>query len=63
MAKVLTAGQRAELHRQLDEILDPLPRELKGADKVEQQIYEGLRRLRDAGLEVWKKSANSDDEG
>ncbi|MGQ9604900.1 MAG: hypothetical protein ACUVTW_01765 [Thermogutta sp.] len=63
MAKVLTAGQRAELHRQLDEFLDRLPRELKGADKVEQQIYEGLRRLRDAGLEAWKKSANSDDEG
>lgn len=70
MAKVLAPEQGAELHRQLDEMLDRLPRELKDADKAEQQIFEGIRRLRDASLKALKKSAKldeksakSDDEG
>lgn len=63
MGKVLTPEQRAELHRQLDEMLDRLPRELKDADKAEQEIFEGIRRLREASLEALKKSAKSDDEG
>lgn len=63
MGAVLTPEQRAELHRQLDEMLDRLPRELKDADKAEQQIFEGIRRLRDASLAALKKSAKSDEEG
>jgi len=55
---VLTAEQREQLHRRLDEILDRLPPELKDLEQAEERIEQGLRGLGEASMQAWAESAD-----
>lgn len=58
MASKLTAKQREQLHRRLDELLDRLSPRLANLEEAEEQIKEGLRSLRQAAMEAWAESAD-----
>lgn len=60
MAKVLTAEQREQLHRRLDEMLNRLPPNLRNFEDAEQVIAEGLRGIGNASLQVWTDSSGKD---
>ena len=59
MTSILTTGQREQLHRQLDELLDSLPAKLDDLGQAEQELQAGLRRLGAASLQHWADSAST----
>lgn len=52
MASILTAAQREQLHRQLDQVLDELPADLENLQDAERQLHDGMRRLATAGMQA-----------
>lgn len=59
MASILTAAQREQLHRQLDQLLDELPADLENLQDAERQLHDGMRRLATAGMQAWADSAGT----
>lgn len=59
MPSILTAHQREQLHRRLDEVLDQLPAKLENLEDAERQLLDGLRRLATAGMQAWAVTAST----
>jgi hypothetical protein len=59
MTSILNAGEREQLHRQLDEVLDRLPAKLEDLEGAERQLHTGLRELATACLQAWAAKAST----
>lgn len=59
MASILNAGEREQLHRQLDEMLDRLPAKLEDLEGADRQLHAGLRELAIASMQAWAAKAST----